>query len=368
MIEHMVGLINRFRLALKRNRDREQVKSFKESQENEEAFDTINRGACSVPVDQIVGSVGRYHDFDSKFRLKQHVPSDRLQNIKKAMKEGKHLPNVKLYKIKDDYYALDGNHRISAAKEFGYHYINADIIEFLPSKNTLENILYRERSEFDDKTGLSHPIVLTELGQYAHLIYQISEHWKFLEQSPENPVSFERAAADWYETIYCPLTAIIKKMRLIESFPDRSIADLYTYITFNQWEKNLKRKYGGEIQQLISKNMEEFREKMSNKKEFEYPEMQRKITAFVLMNVMGKKENRIIEKLCTLDEVWEVHSVHGDVDILVKIVLIRDLVSSDAEIIGDFVHSQIRQIPGIVRTQTLIPGFSKIKNPPAEER
>ena len=68
-----------------------------------------------------------------------------------------------------------------------------------------------------------------------------------------------------------------------------------------------------------------------------------------------------MEKLFALDEVREVHSVHGDVDIIVKIVLNRDLLSSDAEVIGQFVHNEIRQLPGVISTQTLIPGLSKIK-------
>jgi hypothetical protein len=48
--------------------------------------------------------------------------------------------------------------------------------------------------------------------------------------------------------------------------------------------------------------------------------------------------------------------------VLVKIVLTRDLLSSDAEIISDFVNGQLRQITGVVSTQTLIPGQSMIKN------
>jgi hypothetical protein len=42
-------------------------------------------------------------------------------------------------------------------------------------------------------------------------------------------------------------------------------------------------------------------------------------------------------------------------------VLKRDLVSSDAETIGDFVHKKVRQISGVVSSQTLIPGYSKQK-------
>ena len=108
--------------------------------------------------------------------------------------------------------------------------------------------------------------------------------------------------------------------------------------------------------------MEEFRRNMAKLKETEYPEMLREITAFVLINASTKKEFRLVDKLFNLEEVKEVHSVHGSVDVIVKIVLRRDLVSSDAETIGDFVHNKIRQISGIISTQTLIPGYSKQKS------
>jgi hypothetical protein len=81
--------------------------------------------------------------------------------------------------------------------------------------------------------------------------------------------------------------------------------------------------------------MEEFRRKMAQLKESEYPEMLRGITAFVLINASAKKEIRLVDKLFKLEEVREVHSVHGSVDVIAKIVLKRDLVSSDAETIGD---------------------------------
>jgi DNA-binding Lrp family transcriptional regulator len=107
--------------------------------------------------------------------------------------------------------------------------------------------------------------------------------------------------------------------------------------------------------------MEDFRRKMAKLEKSEYPEMLREITAFVLMNVSAKKEVRLVDKLINLKEVKEVHSVHGSVDIIAKIVLKRDLVSSDAETIGDFIHNKIRQLSGVISTQTLIPGYSQTK-------
>ena len=337
------------------------TKSFRENQINEGAFDSVVRGNCSVPLDQITGSVGRYQDFDNQFRIKKHVPSDRLENIKASMRSGKRLPPVKLYQIKDEYYVLDGNHRVSAAKEFGHDTILADIVEFIPSKNTLENILYRQRSVFIEKTGLPQTIDLTELGQYAYLEEQIKKHQDYLWRITGKKVSTKESAQDWYKTIYSPLITIIDKGQLLRHFRNRTLSDLYAYISFHQWERNLSRKYGIGIDKLIPKDMEAFRNKMADMKEQQYPEMQRDITAFVLIIVKAKSEYRIIDKLFVHDEVKELHSVHGDVDIIAKIVLRRDLLSSDAEIIGQFVHDHIRGISGVSSTQTLIPGYSKIR-------
>lgn len=354
----LAGLIKK----LWRGNRNSEAKCFREDQECEGAFDHIDRGICSVPLEQIVGSVGRYHDFDSQFKIKDHVPPDRFISVKNAMREGKSLPPVKLYKIKDEYYVLDGNHRIAAAKELGRSDIMAKIVEFIPSSNTLENIIYREKSEFVEQTGLTHPIDISEVGQFPNLLEQVETHRAFLAGRKKPEVTLKQAAEDWYTTIYQPMTSIIQKGDLLPSFPGRTLDDLYAYISFHQWEKGRMRRYGIGIDKLIPRDMEAFREKMAKMNKEEYPEMLRSITAFITLNVEAKGELKVVEKLFALPEVREVHSIHGNIDILVKIVLTRDLLSSDAEIIGQFVHEQVRQIGGIISTQTLIPGTSKIKN------
>ncbi len=339
------------------------VKSFKDQQQKEAAFDHRDRGIRSVPLDRIVGSVGRYKDFDGRFRFKPAVPSDRLEGIKKALRAGRTLGPVKLFEIKDEFYVLDGNHRIAAAKELGHDEILAHIEEFIPTKNTLQNILYRERAEFADRTRLPAEINLTEVSQYAYLLEQITEHQQFLQKAEENSVNFEMAALDWFRTIFRPLCTIIKRSRLVDSFPERTIEDLFSYITFHQWKEGRKRQYGIGIDKLVPKDMEEFRKKMTNLKDAQYPEMKQGINVFILMNVQASKEVKLMDKLFEHEEVKEVHSVHGDVDLVVKVVLTRDLLSSDAEIISQFVHEKVRQLPGVVSTKTLIPGISKVKMP-----
>lgn len=350
----------------RQNNGPSEVKNFKVQQEKEAAFDTRDRGIQSIPLDRIVGSVGRYHDFDNRFRFKQNIPSERLQWIREAMREGRPLKPVELFQIKDEYYVSDGNHRISVAKELGHGEISARIVEFLPSEDTLDSLLYRERAEFADLTQLPADITMTVVSQYGCLLEQISDHQVYLEREQGHPVELKEAALDWHRTIYRPLVTIIKRGRLVDSFPERTVADLYVYITLHHWKQSRRRHYGVGINKLIEQNMEGFRKKMAELKSFEYPEMKQGITVFILMNLQTSKGMKLIEKLYDLDEVKEIYSMHGDVDLLVKVELTRDLLSSDAEVISQFVHERVRQLPGIISTNTLIPGFSKIKAPPTD--
>mgnify|MGYP000918080526 CR=1 FL=1 len=342
-------------------------KDFHLDQQREGAFDARERGLRTVPLARIVGSVGRYQDFDERFRFKGGAPSERLQRIQQAMRQGKVLPPVRLYQIKDEYYVLDGNHRIAAAKQLGHDDILAHIVELVPSKDTLENLIFRERADFADRTGLSADIRMTEVGQYDHLMAQIEQHRRHLAATQAAAVDTGTAAQDWYRTIYRPLCRIIHQAGLMRSFPGRSEADLYAYISRYQWQEGRPRHYGLEIDRLIPQDMEAFRTMMADcKQSNEYPEMRRTITAFVLMNVQGKHEFKIMEKLFELPEIEEIHSVHGDIDLLVKVVLHRDLLTSDAEVISHFVTERIRLIQGVNTTKTLIPGYSKVKGAPSE--
>ncbi|AQV01194.1 MULTISPECIES: Lrp/AsnC ligand binding domain-containing protein [Desulfococcus] len=354
-------LFDTFFTGLKNRQKKRELKSFREDQENEEAFDTRDLGLKEVEISRIVGSVGRYQDFDSRFRLKTGIPSERLMKIRQAIRDGKPLPPVSLYQIKDEYYIVDGNHRVSVAKERGWKTIHAHILEFLPSRKTIENILYREKLDFREKTGITAPIDLTEVGQYAYLTEQIREHQESLTTINGTEVAFKDAAADWHKTIFLPFVAIIEKSHLAAAFQNRTIADLYAYISFHQWKKGRGRHYGIGLDQIIPKNMEEFRAKVADQRGHEFPEMKRLMTAFVLISVKAGEEFKIMEKLFALEEVKELYDVPGEFDLIVKIVMERDWLSSDSEVIGYFVYRHIRRIPGVHKTQTLIPTFSKSK-------
>jgi hypothetical protein len=84
---------------------------------------------CPVPVHAIVGTVGRYHDFDRNFNPTREHTRERWERISKAMLEGVALPPVELYKVGDAYFVKDGNHRVSVAKHQGISYVDAIVTE-----------------------------------------------------------------------------------------------------------------------------------------------------------------------------------------------------------------------------------------------
>ena len=102
------------------DRDKENPHSFNIRREKEEAYESIKRGTSMVPLEKIIGSVGRYHDFDNQFKTKSTKMDERLASILGAMKAGKGMPPISLYQIKDDFFILDGHHRFQAAKILKY--------------------------------------------------------------------------------------------------------------------------------------------------------------------------------------------------------------------------------------------------------
>ncbi len=347
----------------KSNQGTENAKSFTERQKAEVAVARRDMGEGDVPLEKIVGSVGRYHDFDGQFRLKKEHESRKFRRIKEAMEMNAVLPPVDLYKIKEEYYVLDGNHRVAAARQLQKETIAAHIIEYLPSKQTLENILYREKTNFELNTGLSNKVELTEVGQFGWLLEQIKEHQTSLEQLTATQTSLKDAAEDWYRTIYTPLVDIVKHCGLERAFPRRTLADLYVYISYHQWHKGRReRKYGGNLDELIPNSMENFRVKVMEQSEHPFPEMKQVTTAFIMISVKPELEKQLVEKLYAYEEVKEIHYVPVDFDVIAKVVLERDLLSSESEVVRQFVQEKVRRVPGVTWTQTIITLASKIKS------
>lgn len=92
----------------------------------------VRIGRRVVPVERIVGSVGRYGEFDRAFLPAKARVGSKWKRIDRAFQRGEELPPVVLYKIGDDYFVEDGNHRVSVAHYQGVEWIDAEVTEFYP--------------------------------------------------------------------------------------------------------------------------------------------------------------------------------------------------------------------------------------------
>jgi hypothetical protein len=101
-------------------------------------------GAQIVPVEQIVGSLGRCDDFDRTFFPRQSHTRDRWMSIARAAYQDVALPLVELYKVGDGYFVKDGHHRISVARTRGQIYIDAHVIEVVVAAQATDTFGWRD--------------------------------------------------------------------------------------------------------------------------------------------------------------------------------------------------------------------------------
>lgn len=200
-----------------------------------------DRGMREVEIDKIIGSLSRYEDFDESFLPRQTYTRSRWQAIDKALMRGEYLPPVELFKIGDFFFVIDGNHRVSVAKEKGQKFIDAHIRELnLPYSITGEfnwqDILLKQgRANFFKKTRLNElrpqiDISLTIAGQYHKLLEHIDVHRYYLSQTQQREIAYQEAVLSWVDNIYSPMVDVIREQNILELFPNRSGTDLYLWI------------------------------------------------------------------------------------------------------------------------------------------
>ena len=73
-------------------------------------------GMKTIPISKIVGSEGRYKDFDNQFLPKNSFIRERWEHVDEAVIKEIILPPIKVYELGGLYFVRDGNHRVSVAK------------------------------------------------------------------------------------------------------------------------------------------------------------------------------------------------------------------------------------------------------------
>ena len=227
--------------------------------------DFADRERVSVPLDAVVGSVGRYQEFDRAFMPKLDSTAQRWRSVASAYLDHVTLPPVTLYKLGEAYFVVDGHHRVSVAREMGQAFIDANVIEAETKVRVTTSLdaeslqLAGEHTRFLECTRLDtlrpeQRVEFTTLGAYDWALEHILNHWRRLSQERGRAVTQDEAAEDWYDEVYLPMARIIRDRGMLAEFPHRTEADLFLWIVDHQ--HNLVESCGpGVTQELAAEHL-----------------------------------------------------------------------------------------------------------------
>ncbi len=205
----------------------------------------IYRGVQTVRVDQIVGSLNRYHQFDRAFLPKQDETSSRWQRVDRAFYEDVSLPPVVLYQVGQVYFVVDGHHRVSVAREKRQEFIDAEIrecytkVNITPDLNPDDLQILGEKVDFLERAGLDRirpeaKVKLTIPDGFHRMLEHIAVHRYFMGLDLQRDISEEEAVAHWYDTVYLPIVKIIRESEILKEFPGKTEGDLYLWVLDHQ--------------------------------------------------------------------------------------------------------------------------------------
>ena len=246
---------------------------FEEARKRLNASGEEAHGLQEIPLKAIIGSVGRYADFNRNFLPRSSAHRSRWAMVKANLRDLDEMPPIQLYQIGEAYFVLDGNHRVSIARERKSTHIRAYVTEIhtkvplTPETDFNEFILKAEYAQFLSKTDIDEccadaEFKVTVPGQYAVLERRIQAH---AGQAGQN--SAREAVKLWYENEYLPSIESIRKRGILRDFPKRTPTDLYVWI-FKHRER-LESELGWSVdaeaaaEDLIEKRGERIKQKLN---------------------------------------------------------------------------------------------------------
>ena len=205
----------------------------------------IYRGVQTVRVDQIAGSLNRYHEFDRVFLPASDKLAERWQRVNRAFYQEISLPPVVLYKVGQVYFVVDGHHRVSVARGQGQIYIEAEVRECATRVNITPDIRLEDleilgtKVSFLERTSLDSlkpdaNIKVTIPDGFERMLEHIAVHRYFMGIDWKRDISDEEAVAHWYDTVYMPVVKVIRETNILKEFPGKTEADLYLWVLDHQ--------------------------------------------------------------------------------------------------------------------------------------
>lgn len=217
------------------------------------------KGLQDIPIDKIIGSVGRHKDFTATFLPKTNEMKDRWSRVYAKVNSLEGVPPIEVYKVDDVYFVRDGNHRVSVARELNTKTIQAHVTELptnveLEPGMTLEDldaaaayVIFLEETELKRTRPYLQSMQLSDPSGYPELMGHIYLHGQVMETLSGDPIKTADAAADWYDNIYRPALTLIRKHNVLDLTGENkkhTEADLYIWMVDHL--RDIRRRHGND--------------------------------------------------------------------------------------------------------------------------
>lgn len=241
------------------NPDEAKLISFTDIKQLLKPQNEVYKGMQVVPIKLIVGSEGRYKDFDNHFFPKRNFLKNRWESVDMAHYKDIILPPIKVYELGGLYFVRDGNHRVSVAKMQGVEFIDAEVVslrtEIKLKPDSTKSQMIRQVIEYEKRVFYAETnfgditdywmLNFSTPGQYDVIYNHILCHKYYINIGKPEEIPMEEAILSWFQNVYMPVLNVILKKKILKKFKKRTAGDLYVFI-IKYWDE-LKQKFGDSV-------------------------------------------------------------------------------------------------------------------------
>ena len=194
-------------------------------------------GTHEIPIEQVIGSVSRAHEFDGCFRPRTDRLRRLLREIRANRPDAADAP-ILVYQVDHAYFVVDGHKRLALAVEEGREFIDAEVSWFpsrfhLDAGTTIDEIrLTQLEHAFRRTTGLDVSVPdarfpLSDRDAYLELAESVKAHGYDLSRREGRIVDPVESSRHWYSTVYRPAIELARSAGVARVLTSCSEAELF---------------------------------------------------------------------------------------------------------------------------------------------
>jgi hypothetical protein len=200
------------------------IRCFERALNKGKSYTIMDAGTRVVEIKKIVGTVGKCGELDENFlyrKRRDRSERSRRFHMAAAVRRFHLLPAIDLYLYRGEYYVVDGNRRVAAAKDMKIEFIDANVTEYVDRDDHMGMVGALLRRRFETETGIRN-ISLTHESGYGVLLEEI-------RVLPEEE-SIEVKARRWYNDTFLTASEKIKSSGLQKKYENLRTGDIYNLI------------------------------------------------------------------------------------------------------------------------------------------